>query len=101
MAGEEERRAYERARVQYQARARCDDGRELLATVENLGGLGALLATADLDVALEPGESVALEIEIPDRGPVAVRGEILRVEQELTGGEVRRAIAVRFLQPLG
>ncbi|MCZ6573816.1 MAG: PilZ domain-containing protein [Planctomycetota bacterium] len=97
--GREERRAFERARVAYTARVRRGD-EQLEATVENLGGLGALLATADLEVPLEPGDAIVLNIALPDRDPVDVEGEILRVEQELTGGEVRRAFAVRFLSPI-
>ena len=73
---------------------------QLEATVENLGGLGALLATANLEMPLEPGDEIALNIALPDREPVDVKGEVLRVEQELTAGEVRRAFAVRFASPI-
>jgi len=75
---------------------RVASGSELSGKVENLGALGALVTTSDLEVAIVVGDQVTLVIDTPDRGQVEAAGEVLRLEQEFTGTDIRRSFAVRF-----
>jgi hypothetical protein len=75
---------------------RSASGGEFDGKVENLGALGALVSTPDLEVAIVVGDQVTLVIEMPDRGPIEAVGEVLRLEQEFTGHDIRRSFAVRF-----
>jgi hypothetical protein len=94
MAGHEQR-AHQRAAVAYPVLVRNASGTEFNGKVENLGALGALVATPDLEVTIVVGDEVTLVIET-DRGSVEVAGEVLRLEQEFTGADIRRSFAVRF-----
>ena len=91
-----EKRAHERAAVTYPVTVRNAGGTEFQGMVENLGGLGALVSTPDLEVSIVVGDEVTLSIETSDQGSVEARGEILRLEQEFSGGDIRRSFAVRF-----
>ena len=94
-----EKRAHVRERVRYDARVEVAGGGSFEGVVENLGALGALVATAEIEVPLEPGDRVILHVFRAD-GDLGVSGEILRIDQELSGGEIRRALAVKFDTPL-
>jgi hypothetical protein len=95
MAGQEQR-AHERTAVAFPALIRTASGTEFDGKVENLGALGALVTTPDLDVVIVVGAEVTLVIETADRGSVEAVGEVLRLEQEFTGSDIRRSFAVRF-----
>jgi len=92
----DDRRAHGRTVVRYACRIRTPDERVLDGCVENLGVLGALVSTADLEVALEVADHVTLAVDIPEHGAVEVEGEILRLEQEFAEGDIRRYFAIRF-----
>ena len=96
----EERRAHDRSLVHYPVRVRVPGGKEFDGSVDNLGRLGALVSTADLEAPFHVGDHVTLKIEIPDGEPVDVAGEVLRLEQEFAGGDIRRSFAVRFDEPV-
>ena len=91
-----EKRAHARSNVRYACRVRLAEGRVLDGCVENLGVLGALVSTSDLEAGFDVGDHVGLTIEVPEHGPVDVEGEVLRLEQEFAAGDIRRAFAVRF-----
>lgn len=95
MAGQEQR-AHQRAAVAFPVLIRTAGGTEFTGKVENLGALGALVTTPDLEVVIVVGDEVTLVIEVPERGPVEAVGEVLRLEQEFTGTDIRRSFAVRF-----
>jgi len=95
MAGQEQR-AHHRTAVTLPVLVRVASGSELSGKVENLGALGALVTTSDLEVAIVVGDQVTLVIDTPDRGQVEAAGEVLRLEQEFTGTDIRRSFAVRF-----
>jgi hypothetical protein len=93
----DEKRAHERRSVRYAVRIRLSDGRRIDGCVENLGPLGAFVSTSDLEAHLEIGDHVALEIDLGgDREPAEAHGEVLRLEQEFSAGDIRRSFAVRF-----
>ena len=94
MSGEE-RRAHERESVTIEARLRLASGKELPARIENIGEFGAYVSTAELDGSIEVGDIVQLLHDSAD-GEVERSGEVLRHDQEFTGGEIRRAVAIRF-----
>jgi hypothetical protein len=89
-----EKRAHKRTPVALPVRVRAGEA-EMDGTIDNLGALGALISTANLEALLEVGGAVQLSIETAD-GRVDVDGVILRIDQEFTGGDIRRTIAVRF-----
>ena len=91
----QEKRQHDRAVVRYPVRSRVGEA-AISGTVENLGALGALISTVELEPHLEVGSGLDLTITIADQGAVEVSGQILRVDQEFVGGEVQRAFAVRF-----
>ena len=91
----EEQRAHERVVVRYPVKVRIGE-REIAGTVENLGVLGALVSTIELDPPLDVGHRISLTIAVSEKGPVETQGEILRVDQEFADGEIRRTFAVRF-----
>ena len=97
---EAEKRAHDRLRVRYSVRIKIDDGGTIQGTVENLGALGVLVTTPEIGVPLEAGNRVSLSITLGDDSLVEVKGEILRIDQELAEGEIRRALAVRFDEPI-
>jgi len=92
----EEKRAHQRTRVRYAVRVRCGTGGEFAGVVENLGALGAFISTPDFDVPLEVGQRVSLSVVRADAAPFDAEGEIVRLEQEFSGGDIRRCFAVRF-----
>lgn len=98
MAGPE-RRSQRRERVDYPVRIRGADGEEFDGVVDNLGTNGALIVTSHLEAALDVGSAVHLEIGM-ESGPVSVDGDVLRIEQEFSEGDIRLAFAVRFAQPI-
>ncbi len=97
---EAEKRAHDRLRVRYFVRIETDDGGALEGVVENLGALGVLVTTPEIELPLEAGTRVKLSITLSDESLVEVKGEILRVDQELADGDIRRALAVRFDEPI-
>jgi len=97
----EEKRAHERAAVDLPVHIRSASGAEFEGTVENLGVLGALVSTPDLEVRLDVGDEVMLTIKRAEGDVLEVEGEVLRLEQEFAGGDIRRAFAVRFPRPVG
>lgn len=96
---EAERRQQRRDRVDYPVRIRLDSGEEFLGVVDNLGLQGALVVTPSLEMALDVGAQVTLKIDT-GKGTVEAQGEVLRIEQEFSEGDIRLAFAVRFAQPL-
>ncbi len=91
-----EKRAHERIAVRFTALVGAPSGKTLSGTVENLGVLGALIATPDLETPLDVGDRVTVSVERPGRESIDVAGKILRLDQEFFGGDIRRAFAVRF-----
>jgi len=89
-----EKRAHRRSPVALPVRVRAGEA-EMDGTIDNLGALGALISTSNLEAFLEVGDAVQLSIETTG-GPVEVDGVILRIDQEFTGGDIHRTIAVRF-----
>jgi len=102
--GHNDKRASDRVRVRYPVEVACPNGARIEGIVENLGALGALVTTLDLESGLEVGDRVFLTIQMPglhgSPGPVRVYGEVLRLEQEFSGGDIRRNFAVRFDEPV-
>ncbi|MHC4953975.1 MAG: PilZ domain-containing protein [Planctomycetota bacterium] len=94
----EERRAHERTAADLTAEVRLGSGTVLAARIENMGELGVYISTADLDGVIEVGDQVTIAFE-RDGQSVERTGEVLRHDQEFTGGEIRRAFAVRFVNP--
>ena len=97
---EAEKRAHDRLRVRYAVRIELDGGGVLEGVVENLGALGVLVTTSEIEVPMEAGSRVSVSITLSDDSLVEAKGEILRIDQELAGGEIRRALAVRFDEPI-
>ena len=95
-----EKRAHERAATDLSVTVRTSGGAVLKGTVENLGTLGALVSTPDLEAALDVGDEVTVSLRNAAGEVVEVEGEILRLEQEFAAGDIRRAFAVRFAEPL-
>ncbi len=98
MAGPE-RRQQRRERVDYPVRIRLGSGEEFDGVIDNLGANGALVATPHLEAALEVGAQLTLAIDTGN-GVVQSEGEVLRIEQEFTEGDIRLSFAVRFARPL-
>ena len=98
MAGPE-RRQQKREPVDFPVRIRIASGEEFLGVVNNLGPNGALVATPNLEAALEVGAPVTLRIDAGE-GVVEADGEVLRIEQEFAEGDIRLAFAVRFVRPV-
>jgi hypothetical protein len=96
---EPERRSHKRARVDYPVRVRAASGEEFDGTVDNLGELGALVATRNLEVTFDVGDVLTLRIDT-GKGTVEAEGQVLRIEQEFAEGDVGRSFAVRFSRPL-
>ncbi|MGH7163257.1 MAG: PilZ domain-containing protein [Planctomycetota bacterium] len=99
-----EKRAHDRVDVKFTVRVTCPGGSVIEGVVDNLGALGAFISTTDLETPLDTGDLVELAIAMPAEGkppgPVVVGGEVLRLEQEFAGGEIRRSFAVRFDTPI-
>lgn len=98
--GAEEKRAHERLIVRYPVQLVLDGGKRIAGTVENLGALGALISTIELEPNIDVGEKLDLAIDMADRGTVEVAGEVLRAEQEFAEGEIRRSFAIKFAHAL-
>ena len=98
MSGDE-RRAFERFDTSLPARVTLPSGAEIECRVENIGELGVYLSTAELDGAIEDGDRLTVFVE-RDGKTIERTGEVLRHDQEFTGGEIRRSFAVRFDKPI-
>ncbi len=94
-----ERRQQKRERVDFPVRIRVASGEEFDGVVDNLGVHGALVATSNLEAALDVGAPVTLRIDTK-KGIVEAEGEVLRIEQEFAEGDIRLSFAVRFARPL-
>ena len=92
----DERRAHERAVTQLPVRIENADGAVLEGVIENIGEYGVFVSTADLESSLESGARVTLRFELPGGGEVERSGEVLRLDQEFSGGDIRRSFAVKF-----
>ena len=92
----QEKRAHERTVVRYAAQIRVGDAEAISGMVENLGALGALVSTAELEPHLDVGTQLELTIAVSDKGQVEVAGQVRRVDQEFADGEIRRTFAVLF-----
>ena len=95
-----EKRQHDRVVARYPVQIRAGEAATLAGTVENLGALGALISTVELEPHLDVGSELGLTMTIPGKGDVEVSGRILRVDQEFVDGEVQRAFAVRFDQAI-
>jgi len=91
----DDRRAFERIDARLPARVILSSGKELEGRVENVGELGVYLSTTELDGVIEVGDKVTVSYDHAGNR-VERTGEVLRHDQEFSGGEIRRAIAVRF-----
>ena len=91
-----EQRAHERVAVRHFAHVRTAGGCEFEGVVENLGGLGALVSTSDLETVLAVGDRVTLRIVRDGAADVAAEGEVLRLDQAFLGGDLHRMFAVKF-----
>ena len=96
----DDKRAHQRQTATYPVHVGLEGGGEFEGVVENIGTLGALIATNEIEIPLDSGQRVSLRILLEGDQGIAVSGEIVRVEQELAAGEIRRALAVRFDEPL-
>ena len=92
----EEKRAHERTVVRYPAQISVGDAEVISGTVENLGALGALVSTAELEPHLDVGTRLQLAIMLSGSAPIEVAGQVQRVDQEFAHGEIRRTFAVLF-----
>jgi hypothetical protein len=95
-----EKRSHDRRVVSYPVRVEAGADAVLDGSIENLGALGALVLTSNLETHLEVGLEVRLLIDVPDGGGLEAEGVILRLDQEFAAGEIRRAFAVKFKSPL-
>ena len=94
----DERRAFERIDARLPARVTLGSGKEFDARIENVGELGLYLSTGELDGTIEVGVKVTVAFDHAGKR-IERTGEVLRHEQEFTGGEIRRALAIRFDEP--
>jgi hypothetical protein len=97
----DDRRRSERHPVEVPAKLVLDDGVVADVVVRNLGDLGALVSTSDLEVAVREGDRALLELmEFRDGhfGDHVVRraGSVVRVEMELGERAVLRQLAIFF-----
>jgi hypothetical protein len=100
MAGPE-RRSHDREQVNYPVRIVTASGDEFDGVVDNLGALGALVATPNVEASFEVGEGQKLTLRIDTgQGVVEADGTVLRLEQEFAAGEIRLSFAVKFARPL-
>ena len=97
--GSPDKRAHERRTLRRATTVRNPSGAELEAIVENVGALGALISTEDLETALAVGDRVWLRLG-DDEEEREVEGEILRLDQEFVEGDIRRTFAVKFDSPV-
>ncbi len=94
MTGRDKRR-HERTIVQWVVAITKQAGTTFSGTVENLGVLGALVSTPELEPSLTVGDRVELAMHREGQA-LQVSGEVLRVDQEFLGGDIRRTFAVKF-----
>lgn len=66
------------------------------ASVKNVSEGGMLVSLRE---AVAVGSAVRLQIESPDREPVSLRGEVVRVERVPGGEDAAYDVGVRFLEP--
>jgi diguanylate cyclase (GGDEF)-like protein len=79
------------------ARVRVDEGGgERPADVKNVSEGGMLVSLRE---AVALGSAVRLSIESPEREPVGLRGEVVRVERVPGTGDAAYDVGVRFLEP--
>jgi len=98
MSGDE-RRAFQRFDAGIPARVVLRSGTGIECRIENVGELGAYVSTADLDGVIEVGDRVAVSF-VRAGTDIEREGEVLRHDQEFTGGEIRRSFAIRFDEPI-
>ena len=98
----DERRRSERILCAIPARLLLAGGREAVATIRNIGELGALLSTQDLEVEIHEGERALLEhpkvVDGKAAGTKKVRttGAVVRVELDLDPAAILRHVAIYF-----
>lgn len=98
--GSDERRAHERAVSDLPVEIRGADGVTIEGVIENIGEYGVFVSTADLESPLEVGARVTLRFRPSNGEEVERAGEVLRLDQEFAGGDIRRSFAVRFDTPI-
>jgi hypothetical protein len=92
-----ERREHERAEIEARVSCRGAEPRSLLALRAEIVSVGGVLLRSD--VALASGESVTLELSLPDgfvpaaKGPLQLRGHVVRVD-----GSKPYGLVVQFLE---
>ena len=94
--GSDERRAHERAAARLPVAIVNAAGAVVDGVIENIGEYGVFVSTADLESHLESGSRVTLRFRLPSGEDVERTGEVLRLDQEFSGGDIRRSFAVRF-----
>lgn len=97
----DERRRTERVAVQVPARLRLGGGREAAVTIRNVGELGMLVSSTDLELEIHEGERALLEHpRLVDGKPtgahVSTAAAVVRVELEFDPGAITREIALFF-----
>ncbi|MEM8883953.1 MAG: PilZ domain-containing protein [Planctomycetota bacterium] len=96
----EERRAHERIETSLPVRVEVASGRSFDGTIENIGEYGVFVSTLDLETAFDVAETLTLRFTREDGTEVTAKGSVVRVDQEFTAGDIRRAFAVKFDEPL-
>ena len=92
----DERRAHERAATSLPVEITVASGTVIEGTIENIGQFGVFISTADLETVLDSGAPVKLRFTLPDGEQIEREGDVLRLDQEFTAGDIRRSFAVRF-----
>jgi hypothetical protein len=100
--GMDERRRSERVPCAIPARLLLAGGREAAATIRNIGELGALLSTQDLEVEIHEGERALLEHpKVTDGRATGTKkfrtsGAVVRVELDMDPAAILRHVAIYF-----
>lgn len=109
----DERRRTERVAVRIQARLLLAGGREAAVTIRNIGELGMLVSTTDLELEIHEGERALLEHpRLTDHPPqadhhrkagakpgaanVRTAAAVVRVELDFDPGAITREVALFF-----
>jgi len=92
----DERRAHERTAANIPVTIETPGGGTMEGTIENMGQFGIFVSTTDLETALGTGARVTARFTVAGGESVERAGEVLRLDQEFAGGDIRRSFAVRF-----
>ncbi len=90
-----ERRIHPRSDTRIPTTLRCG-GSGVEGVVENIGAGGVFFSTGDLEVPVEAGTAVQVELHLADGRTSANAGVVLRSDRYFDGSDVRRSFAVKF-----